>query len=221
MMKNDEWGAMAYLSHSKYGNKEIERNNNSSLKTGYGAVHAATTGYSSTSISTNEFGTSESVTKPWNTTTGYKASTTGNIYGIYDTSGGAWEYVMGVKADSSGNPYSGQKASANSGFNGTFGAPGEGEDTSLTGGTSFPNSKNYNLYNGTSFDNACGGTKCYGDATRETRSWYSDYYSFVSASYPWVVRGGGYIGGASAGVFGVDSSYGSASYIYSFRVVVR
>ncbi|MDD2391959.1 MAG: prepilin-type N-terminal cleavage/methylation domain-containing protein [Bacilli bacterium] len=39
MMKNTEWGAVAYLSHSKYGiNKEININNNLSYKTGYGAV---------------------------------------------------------------------------------------------------------------------------------------------------------------------------------------
>ncbi|MDD4733404.1 MAG: prepilin-type N-terminal cleavage/methylation domain-containing protein [Bacilli bacterium] len=39
MMKNTEWGAVAYLSHSKYGiNKEININNNSAYKTGYSAV---------------------------------------------------------------------------------------------------------------------------------------------------------------------------------------
>ncbi len=39
MMKNTEWGAVAYLSHSKYGiNTEININNNSSFKTGYSAL---------------------------------------------------------------------------------------------------------------------------------------------------------------------------------------
>ena len=39
MMKNTEWGAAAYLSHSIYGiNKEIAINNNSDYITGYGTV---------------------------------------------------------------------------------------------------------------------------------------------------------------------------------------
>ncbi|MDD2392081.1 MAG: hypothetical protein PHU94_04015, partial [Bacilli bacterium] len=42
MMKNTEWGAVAYLSHSKYGiNKEININNNSSFKTGYSATEGS------------------------------------------------------------------------------------------------------------------------------------------------------------------------------------
>ena len=39
MMKNSEWGAVAYLSHSKYGiNSEIRINNNSKYFTGCGSA---------------------------------------------------------------------------------------------------------------------------------------------------------------------------------------
>ena len=39
MMKNTEWGAVAYLSHSKYGiMKKVNINNNSSYKTGYSSL---------------------------------------------------------------------------------------------------------------------------------------------------------------------------------------
>ena len=39
MMKNTEWGALAYLSHSKYGiNTEVRINNNSNYITGYAAT---------------------------------------------------------------------------------------------------------------------------------------------------------------------------------------
>ena len=73
MMKNSEWGAMAYLSHSIYGiNKEVQINNNSSYTTGYGSGTA--------------YG---------NNNSNYPQSTTGNISGIFDTSGGAWERAMG------------------------------------------------------------------------------------------------------------------------------
>ncbi len=71
MIKNSEWGAVAYLSQSKYGKygydkKEIVQNS-SAFITGNGDYIANTA-----------------------------QSTTGNITGIYDMSGGGWEFVMGV-----------------------------------------------------------------------------------------------------------------------------
>ena len=85
MMKNTEWGAVAYLSHSKYGiNTNLRINNNSNYLTGY----AANTQYALASATNNS---------AYNTPVGYLASTTGNISGIYDMSGGSWEYVAGYK----------------------------------------------------------------------------------------------------------------------------
>jgi len=70
MMKNTEWGAVAYLSHSIYGNNaEITINSNSGYITGGG---------SGTSYITN-----------------VAQSTTGTVYGVYDMSGNSYEYVMG------------------------------------------------------------------------------------------------------------------------------
>ena len=73
MTKNVEWGAVAYLAHSKYGlnGDQIGINANSSYKTGIGIN-----------------GSSE-----YNTDVGKNSSTTKNVYGIYDMSGGAYEYV--------------------------------------------------------------------------------------------------------------------------------
>ena len=81
MMKNIEWGAVAYLKQSNYGLgiTDITINNNSSFYTGGG---------NGTSYKTN-----------------IGQSTTGNIYGVYDMSGGADEYMMGnynKRAGSSG-----------------------------------------------------------------------------------------------------------------------
>ena len=68
MMKNDEWGAVAYLSKSKYGkNAEVTINDNSSYYTGGGSGNAYVTNVGQ--------------------------STTGTVHGVYDMSGGAWEYV--------------------------------------------------------------------------------------------------------------------------------
>ena len=73
MTKNVEWGAVAYLAHSKYGlnGDEIGINTNSSYKTGIGNDGSSA----------------------YNTDVGKNSSTTKNVYGIYDMSGGSWEYV--------------------------------------------------------------------------------------------------------------------------------
>ena len=88
MSKNNEWGAVAYLTQSIYGRcttsttcTEIGINNNKSYVTGYGAPA----------------GSDENVTNgTYDTDLGKNDSTTGTIYGIYDMSGGSEEYVMGV-----------------------------------------------------------------------------------------------------------------------------
>ena len=89
MSKNNEWGAVAYLTQSIYGRctssttcTEVGINNNVDYITGIGAV----AGSSYTGAITNSY----------NTALGKDASTTGTIYGIYDMSGGADEYVMGI-----------------------------------------------------------------------------------------------------------------------------
>ena len=94
MMKNSEWGSVAYLSQSKYGklgntnfsgtNKEIYQNKSDQFITGCS--------YGSPSNTNTDYGCHYTYEKE---ITGTGASTTGTIYGIYDMSGGAWEYVMG------------------------------------------------------------------------------------------------------------------------------
>ena len=84
MMKNVEWGAMAYLAHSKYGlnGQEVYINNYNGYITGL---------CGSTSNSNIAFDISN--TFKYNSVKGINASITKNIYGIYDISGGAWDNV--------------------------------------------------------------------------------------------------------------------------------
>ena len=89
MSKNNEWGAVAYLTQSIYGRCvssiaciEVGINNNSGYITGIGAAPGT--------------GNTTSTSNSYDTVLGMGASTTSNIYGIYDMNGGAWEYVMGV-----------------------------------------------------------------------------------------------------------------------------
>ena len=84
MAKNSEWGAMAYLTESKYGrNGTAVTQNSTNTTTGQG-----------------------------NYVSNINQSTTNNVYGIYDTVGGAYEYTAGYVADSSKN-YGNSFASTN------------------------------------------------------------------------------------------------------------
>ena len=207
MMKNTEWGAVAYLSHSKYGiNSEVRINNNSKYITGYAATDAA-----DETKSPGEYGTDASITLPYNTSTGYKASTTGNITGIYDMSGGTHEYMASFRNETYGN----------SGF----------DSSSLK----VYNPKYYEVYDGVS--NATSYSKrILGDATGEMgpfyryqdadnknrihSSWYGDYPDFVYDSRSWLGRGGAYETGLRSGQFNFGSDSGVAHGHLGFRLVL-
>ncbi len=81
MLKNSEWGAVAYLTESKYGRNGANvsiNNNGETYYTGGGAKNAYI-------VSTDQ-------------------SSTGNIYGIYDLSGNAWERVASYYSEGKTEP---------------------------------------------------------------------------------------------------------------------
>ena len=225
MMKNTEWGAVAYLSESIYGkygnsaysgaNKEVYINNywnNSQTLTGCSAG-APSTAQASTCAYTYE--------KP---TGGTGASTTGNIYGVYDMSGGAYEYVMGnMKANGNLEQQSGYQNTNN--YNSGF--TGVNYDGTQVSGRAYPAAKYYDAYN-YSTSNSDHST-CYipGDATYEvsqgdgkTNGWYSDYAYFVATGSPWFYRGGYFGDTTNAGVFNFYNTNGSTHTVLSFRLVL-
>ena len=193
-IKNDEWGAVAYLSQSKYGklgnnnytgaNKEIYQNKSDKYITG---------------CSSGKPGDSGELGCPYTYDVdiyGTGASTTGTIYGIYDMSGGAWEYVMANYNDILGK----------SGF------------------TVMPESKYYNKYTGTSAANACNGGECLSHALLEVSGFYGDFSQIGNEQYPWTLRGGYFGSSTSAGVFSFAQSNGNGNndsgYSYSFRLAM-
>ena len=217
MMKNSEWGAVAYLSHSRYGaNREIYINNSSGYYTGRSggnvggstAINTVYTSQTSTSqYNTYGFYTWDGYLLEYNTNTKSSthdiskvASTTGNITGVYDMSGGAWEYVMGYYSPASS----------------TWGAT---SSSNYAGFSSQPNSKYYDDYTTTNLLTACNGGICYGHGLSEVIGWYGDGFVFVVASYPWFLRGG-YFNGSYAGTFYFHSSYGNASNHWAARSVL-
>jgi len=240
MMKNTEWGAVVYLSQSKYGKygnlnytgsqKEVYINNSSKDYTGRSGGNIPgstpingtyTSQTSTTQYNTYGFYTYNDYLLTYNTNTksttrtfrkGSGASTTGTIYGIYDMSGGAFEYIM-----SNLDGYSGNSSSSNSGFNGLYGSSSGGEKTD---GISFPNQKYYDKYTGIGSSTMTKDKAIKGDATYETMKWYSDGAYFVHTTYPWAIRGGYYYLPSSAGIFSSNDTYGSGNSSYSFRSVL-
>ncbi len=191
MIKNMEWGAVAYLKQSKYGlgETDIGTNNNSSYITGCGATARSS---------------SSSTCDAYNTTNGMLASTTGNIYGVYDMSGGAFEYVMGNMVDSSSIFYI-----SNSEF------------------SDAPDAKYYDAYTyGTS--NTDHGRGKLGDATKEalatygsiTGGWYDDYAIFTLEHYSWLMRGGDSGNGINGGIFTFNGYSGAKGGNNSTRAII-
>jgi hypothetical protein len=151
MMKNTEWGAVAYFAHSKYGRNgtEVMRNNSSGYFTGRAGA-------------TISEAASTDGTYKYETTGGQLASTTGNIYGVYDMSGGLAEYVMGV-------------------INNTIGS---------SGFSSLPATKYYDNY--TSYSNEIKGDAIYETSmfnSFASDAWFSDRSGFGSTIRKWFVRG--------------------------------
>ena len=211
MMKNIEWGAVAYLKQSKYGlgTTDIGLNNYSSSPYLTGCGAASGSNYSTTC-------------NAYNTTDGMLASTTGNITGVYDMSAYIGTYVMGVMQDNTGTntPMSGYDSSSNSGFTGKLYDSGNFTQYS---GVSFPNSKYYDLYAyGTTYnDQIAYNRRILGDATGEVSFWYADYHGFVTSGNSWFVRGFSYNDyPTNAGVFTFDRNVGKPIPALAFRSVL-
>ena len=193
MMKNTEWGAVAYLSqNTKYGKgSEVWINPNSNF----------ITGQAGSSVST----TQTTLTNAYNTSKGMQASTTGNTYGVYDMSGGAAEDVAA---------YVDTKDTSTQVFiSSLLNAKDKYKDVYRTGTTD----KSINNYNVSTPVNGK-----YGDAIYETSngslSWYSNNVLFPETYKKCFERGGFYYS-TSAGLFTYSSS-GGGTQNSSFRIVI-
>jgi hypothetical protein len=206
LMKNSEWGAVAYLSRSSYGQTtEIWIN----------PADNYTTGCAGDSVSSPQ---TTGCLRAYNTTNGVKASTTGNIYGIYDMSGGAYERTMSNynnKGASSGWTDAQVAAIDSKYIDRYYTAPGDmlngvgfNYDISIYGDAMYETSANAARYNGTSLVGA-------GSA-----SWNSDLSYIPYVDIPWFYRGGYFNHSSSTGVFAFHNTYGSTNSHLGFRPVV-
>ena len=197
MMKNDEWGAVAYLSKSKYGKEteEVWINNSSSYITGSAG--------NSASAESNK-----GTTNDYTSTQGVKASTTGTVYGVYDMSGGALEYVAAYV--NNGHKYLAEYGSSL--------VKGEAKTKNVYNvGNSDYYLNNY-IANSSKYGDAVYETSVSGGA--ENTSWYGDKSLFPNTSTPFFHRGGSCSDAAAAGVFYFYNYYGSFYSHISFRPVL-
>ncbi len=167
-------------------------NNNSNYLTGYAA-------------NTKDAGQSTTNNQPYNTETGYLASTTGNITGIYDMSGGSWEYVAGY-------------------LDGTVGSSGlsltEIRNTYSKYIDVYASNSGITTYSNRILGDATGEMGPFYGSNPYYNNWYDDYLSFVDSSYPWFYRGSSYYYGSVAGQFYFDRGTGDAYSGVSARLVL-
>ena len=215
LMKNSEWGAIAYLTQSKYGRNENE--------IGINGYNKDTTNYAKI---TGMGGSS--INNKYNTEYGMNASTTGNIYGIYDLSGGNWEYIATLYSKyTNGNGSALYTHTANEKYAKDI------ENSQLPANSSkyvtiYPIDATVGEKDGTMSFHFFKWNEIYGDAIFETASqpgnkkgWFENEADGDSAeNQPFCTRGGWYNNTVS-GLFSFGDSEGSTAYnSHCYRIVL-
>lgn len=214
VLKNTEWGAVSYLTHSIYGLcnsyscQDVKLNNSSDNYTG----RSLGLDLNSEELTTTKYGNYSYKgymieEKTGKNTDNIKestiASTTGNVYGVYDLAGGRGEYVMAIL----------------SGINGTSPSPINTFET-----------KYYDLY---SYGNEYNTQTAYnrtilGDATGEivlTESisnglWYNQYNNFLNNNSNILTRGGNSKDLDNSGIFSFESTSIYIDNTYGYRIAI-
>jgi hypothetical protein len=240
MLKNIEWGAVSYLTHSNYGLcknsscRDVYINNSSNLYTGrsggdiagsdnliisklYTNVINSQVKYSSTGYYNYQgylFDYQGKLTTVKNVNK--VASTTGNIYGVYDLVGGASENILGNSSISSN----------------AFNIGGAGGTWSVNSSLASKYYDSYSYAKDSSSDNLWT-RSIMGDATSENIvlinnkafAWKGGFSISGSISnvnyfnYPWLTRGGKY-SDDGASIFSFNNYNGSANEENTFRSVL-
>ena len=201
MLKNTEWGAVAYLSqNTAYGKgSEVWINPNMNYITGQVGNSASEGGTYTTSA--------------YNFGNGPQASTTGNVTGIYDMSGGAAELVA---AYIEGNNASSYGANLINAINKGAKRYAEVYDADSKYTTATPKEGYYGdaVYETSSGSNAQTG-----------QAWYNDssLFPYNSSNYPYGVfflRGGFETFSKRSGIYAFGDNVGTVESCHGFRVCI-
>lgn len=214
-MKNSEWGAVAYLTHSKYGRNGTEVIiNNCNVNNVIPEIYAIT-GMAGDTVSAASTDNRSSISNQFNGQKGKLASTTGNIYGVYDFSGGNFEYISGYIPNTSPNlnNYGGFLVSDGGINNNTKYKSVYSYDSNLDSNTNnYLKQPNPNRKGEAIWETSSKGSGA--------KSWLNDYSKFVSLDDAFFRRGGDFDYGSGAGIFAFTchSSYARSSH--GFRCVL-
>ncbi|MDR2063961.1 MAG: hypothetical protein LBQ02_04240 [Candidatus Nomurabacteria bacterium] len=235
-MRNDQWGAAAYLSASVYGagvgDHKVQNNgafskvlqdgngntgigitgcgpNPSGDETEYPILETAVTGAVDCTYSNQSL--------VYYSELGQLASTTHNVYGIYDMAGGAWEITAAV---SNGRMGGSMPTALNANYYNNY------PDNPLAIRPSWSSEGYSHYYN----IDACTYQYCGGHALHEVAGvqsvywqnqfWDGDYSWLVDGEYPWAYRGGSADYGQVSGIWAADAYNGGAWEYYSMRAVM-
>jgi len=190
MMKNTEWGAVAYLTNAL---GRIPYNNNSAYITGI-AADTLSAGYGDGS------------TNAWNTVKGVRGSTTHNVYGVYDMAGGVNEYVAAYLEGTSSTYGSGDVT--NKAYLGSLYTNKDTKYVDLY----------TSAYDVSNIGDALYETSI-NAASDTSYSWDDDYSVPITSGAPGMMRGGRATNGEYAGIFSFHKA-GSADTSRGFRVVM-
>ena len=204
-----EWGAVTYLTTSQYGADGEVWNN---------AYNQYITGCSGENVDSRNL----NYCVQYSTANGQKASTTHNIYGVYDMAGGAWERTMGN--------YNNLVASA--GFETTdtlelieqkyilrystlpqhlLNGYGMNYDITIYGDFIYEMSYNAARYDGSTWTGL------------SNSSWYFGHTHLPSTASSWIAMGGDwgdFISGENSGIFAFDRSSGMPMRYGTFRFTI-
>ena len=194
LMKNTEWGAIAYLAYSKYGSDTYKISNNNSREYITGGSKIESEVYN---VNKNE-------------------TTTQNVYGIYDLSGGASEFVTAFINNSNQYLSSGKTGAgymldviSNTQYKTIYSNTQEEQQY---------NEKNATLnYRANSLKRGDAIFETSNNGYQNT-SWNTNSSFYMQYDVPFMIRGGTYADPISAGLFNYSSCNGQANVSEGYRV---
>ena len=229
-LKRSELGAVSYLSQSPYGRNGTEITINDYYSSEENPYRTAITGLASSDGSESST-TDLSDVAAYNTTDGYKGSSTGNITGVYDLNGGIWERMSSYISN-------GNNQLTKIGDIGSSGSLMGATSTSNPNGYQTLSTRTYTIYpynsanddsaiNYTIYKGLLSSTYGYGDSVLEistngssTTSWNSDYSDFIGTNSAFFTSTGGYAFNSNSGSFTFGRTDGAVTFYDGFRVIL-
>ena len=225
LMKNSEWGAVAYLSQSQYGlDGQNISDNYVSLQSINNPINDKQQGinsiYGITGVTSGEANVKNLIVTTmedidnvrmnlpnqegvytWHQQNGQSASTTGTIHGIYDLSGGLNELVSACVSDEESTKYIKAYKKANTDL----------EDENKMQQANY--SENTQIYGDAVFETSTKGT--------ENSGWYQDASRFIGKTALYMLRGGSISESSNEnGLYAFNSTDGNSAYNIGFRAVL-